>query len=400
MGKEWFISVHFSQGQIKQLALLTLLMILTVACVDIHLASMPQMMIDMQTTKHHMQQSFSLYFLGAAFGLFLCGTWSDKIGRKPVVLFGIILSCLVCFLSAINDHIYVFILLRFLMGIGSSVYGLALVIIADMLKGKQLITATAFLMLIFLLGPMVAPMVGGYIQHWFGWQQTFFILGGLLVGLIGLWVLFFNETNQHQGENALTVKNFLKCNLGFIKNKLFVGCTLVAGIVGAASNVYLGLSSFIFQHEFHVSPIAFGWYTVGIGVATIFWAKLCPYFISRLKDRASLKLSIFILFLSGLLCIALVYMGMIGSALFLLCAAFAMLAVMIVKTVGVDVVLSPFPDKRGMAAALYGALQLLLSFLITSGVAGIHFSGISVIGWTYIALAMASYLMYLRWVKI
>ena len=63
--------------------------------VDIHLASMPYIMKYMHTTKHYMQFSISIFLLGLGTSILVYGPLSDKYGRKPIMLIGLISDILI-----------------------------------------------------------------------------------------------------------------------------------------------------------------------------------------------------------------------------------------------------------------------------------------------------------------
>ncbi|MDB2592782.1 MFS transporter [Gammaproteobacteria bacterium] len=240
----------FNQRQIIDFSLITLLMVCGLASIDIHLACMPEMMVAMHTNKYLMQHSFSLYFLGAVIGMMIYGPVSDRFGRKPAVLFGMTLACIDSFLTAINDQIYVFLALRFLMGLGSGTYILARVLVADITHGSRFIAATAYISLLILLGPMVAPMVGSYIQHWFSWQANFVFLGFLMLCFLCLWWWLFDQTHQSNHSKALSIRVVLKGHWFFCQRQLFMSVTLFGGIVTASSYVYWVCRVLFFMRNF------------------------------------------------------------------------------------------------------------------------------------------------------
>ena len=94
-----YFSFMLTGREIKLLSLTILLAICGALGLDIHLASLPHIMLDLHTDKHSMQQSVTLYMLGAAFSVLIYGPLSDKLGRKPVVLFGLALFCITSFFT-------------------------------------------------------------------------------------------------------------------------------------------------------------------------------------------------------------------------------------------------------------------------------------------------------------
>ena len=44
------------------------------------------------------------------------------------------------------------------------------------------------------LSPLLAPALGGYIQHWFGWQANFITLGAILGMALLLYIFMCPES--------------------------------------------------------------------------------------------------------------------------------------------------------------------------------------------------------------
>ena len=157
------------QTQFVILAVIVFIVMCGFFGIDLHLASMPAIQAFMHTDKAHMQLSVSLYVLSTGLSLFFYGPLSDKYGRKPIVLFGLSVAAAACLLSTFTHHITTFLVLRFLQGFGAGVCaGMGRTILADMFQGARLATTASYTGVVVSLSPLVAPTIGGYIQHWFG----------------------------------------------------------------------------------------------------------------------------------------------------------------------------------------------------------------------------------------
>jgi multidrug resistance protein len=168
------------------------------------------------------------------------GPLSDKIGRKPVVLFGLILFGLTNFLIITVQSVQYFLLLRVLQGIGSGVsWGLARIIAADVMQNERLAAIGSYFTLFLSLSPLFAPVLGGYIQHWFNWQANFIVLVFFFLMVMISFLVFFEETNQHKDASAFALKPLLKNYGSFFKNRFFVGAVSFGGISLSINIVYI-----------------------------------------------------------------------------------------------------------------------------------------------------------------
>ena len=386
--------------ELKTLTLTILLVICGSLGLDIHLASMPHIMKYMHTNKQHMQQSVTLFILGVALSILIYGPLSDKVGRKPVILFGMGLACVSSFLTATTSTISTFLILRLLQGVGSGVcWGMGRIVAADVMQGERLAAIGSYFTLFLSLSPMLAPAIGGYMQHWFGWQSNFVLLGGTILVVFLCLLFYLDETNRHKKQDAFKLKPLLLTYLSFFKEKTFVGCTLLTGVAMSANIVYVAMSSFIFQHEFHVTPITFGWLTAIVGLASILGKLISPFFIYQLKRYKSLILGLILLLFSGVLLFMFILYGYNNKYFVIVSASLTMFGIVLIGSITMSMALSPFHDRRGAAGALFGSFQLLISFIASAFATSISHGGSDVLSGSYIVLGLLGFLVYFTLIR-
>lgn len=386
--------------EFKLLGLTILLAICGSLGVDIHLASLPHIMAYMHTDRQHMQQSVTFFILGVGLSMLIYGPLSDKVGRKPVVIFGLSLACMASFSAAFVQNIMPFLVWRVLQGVGSGVcWGLGRTIAADVMQGERLAAIGSYFTLFLSLSPLFAPALGGYIQHWFGWQANFILLGSIVFLVLLLFLFLFEETNQHKRPDAFALFTLLKTYLSFFQNRLFIGCTLLTGIAMSANIVYTTISSFIFQQEFNTTPIVFGWLTAIVGIAGIVGKLISPYFILRFKKQKTLIGGISLLLFSGLFLSTFTFSRIISIPTVLIGVSIAIFALVLIGSITMAMALSPFYDKRGSAGGLFGSFQLLISFTFSAAVASFPHLGTSTLAITYVILGLLGFIAYWTYVK-
>lgn len=368
--------------------------------VDIHLASLPHIMVYMHTTKQAMQQSVTLFILGVGLSILVYGPLSDKLGRRHVVIFGLCLACVASFAAAFTKTVEPFLALRFLQGVGSGVcWGLGRIIAADVMQGERLAAIGSYFTLFLSLSPLLAPALGGYIQHWFGWQANFVLLGVVILVVLLLVIFFLDETNKHKRPDAFSIIPLFKTYLSFFSNRLFVGCILLTGLAMSASLVYTTISSFIFQEQFHVSPIQFGWLTAIAASAGVIAKLISPLFILTLKNRRTLIMALSLLFLSGVFLTISNFLHLINIPVVLVGVGVAIFGLVFIGSITMAMALSPFHDKRGSAGALFGSFQLLISFAFSAIVACFPHYGTSILALSYLVLGVLGLVCYMTLVR-
>jgi DHA1 family 2-module integral membrane pump EmrD-like MFS transporter len=367
---------------------------------DIHLASLPHIMTYMHTDEQHMQQSVSIFLLGMGGSLLFYGPLSDKYGRKPIVIFGLAFASLSSFISAFSTNITVFLFLRLLQGIGSGVcIGVGRIIIADVLQGDRFSAIGSYFSMFISLSPILAPALGGYIQHWYGWQANFVTLGSILGAALLLYIFMCPETNKHINPNAFSVKGLYQNYKSLLMHPIFVGATLITGIAMAANMAYATISPFIFQIQFHLSPVTYGWLTAIAGVGGFVGKFVTPLSLRTVGSQQTLRIGLVLLFLSGMWMLFFILLKAINIPLIMIAVFFTIFSQSFITPIATSLALSPFHEKRGTAGALYGSFQMLTAFLSSALVGSIAQDGVIVLAVAYCILGFIGISIYISLAK-
>jgi DHA1 family bicyclomycin/chloramphenicol resistance-like MFS transporter len=136
--------------------------------------------------------TFSIALFGMAFATLFYGSLSDRYGRRPVLLAGLLLFLLGSVISAFAPTAAMLVLGRLVQAIGAGC-GLALVraIGRDAYRADQLVKVIAYLTMFGTMGPMVSPFIGGLLTDMFGWRSVFVfaLVAGGAITLIAYLVL-------------------------------------------------------------------------------------------------------------------------------------------------------------------------------------------------------------------
>ena len=175
-----------------------MLMVLMQTTTDQYIPSLPAITKVFNSKEASIQLTLSLFMLGLSISHVFYGPLSDKVGRKPPLMFGVclsILGSLCCFLA---PSVLILIIGRFIQGFGIGCCGsvgrsLVCVFFTDRVLSK--IGSYVGIVSVF-DHPVASPVLGGYIQEHFGWRMNFLFL---LVFGIAIWILALctlPETNK------------------------------------------------------------------------------------------------------------------------------------------------------------------------------------------------------------
>ena len=159
--------------------------------IDTYLPSFPEIGESLNATPIEVQQTLTAYLLPFAIMALWHGAISDALGRRRVILVSLALfglSLFGCLFATRIEHLWA---LRALQGMSAGagiVVGRA--IVRDLLDGPAAQRLMSHITMIFALAPAVAPVIGGYLQSWFGWRSVFAFL--VLLTLV-LWIACWRQ---------------------------------------------------------------------------------------------------------------------------------------------------------------------------------------------------------------
>lgn len=177
---------------------------LTAVAVAISLPAIPEMVQDLATTMSLGQQVVGLFMAGMAIGQLPAGLLSDYLGRMPVLLVGVGLFTVCGMVAAVSDNITLLLVARFLQGLGASVgMVIARAIVRDVASGARAARLMSLMVMIFTIGPMLAPMLGSFLATQWGWRAPLYALAiiGLLAFILSRNVL--QETHVPSREHSM-----------------------------------------------------------------------------------------------------------------------------------------------------------------------------------------------------
>ncbi|WP_317057114.1 MULTISPECIES: multidrug effflux MFS transporter [Roseovarius] len=156
-------------------ALMAMLVATIAYSIDAMLPALPQIGADLSPSDpNRAQLVVGSFILGLGLGTFFVGAISDAFGRKPVLFWGAVIYVIGAALATLTPSMEALIAARILQGLGASAARIvALAIIRDLYKGREMARLMSFVMLVFALVPAVAPMAGAAILSVTGWRGIF-----------------------------------------------------------------------------------------------------------------------------------------------------------------------------------------------------------------------------------
>tara|TARA_B000000475_G_scaffold251970_1_gene229267 strand:- start:176 stop:1354 length:1179 start_codon:yes stop_codon:yes gene_type:complete len=234
---------------------------------------------DLDISFSDTQLVLTLYFIFLALGQILSGPFSDKYGRKPILILGATIYSISAFAASYSSNIEILLILRCIQGFGAAAcLSVGRTILSDCFEiseaAKQMSKMTAIMAII----PISCFIFGGFLAEFLGWRINLIALGVISLILIILISLLLQETLLNKAK-SVSFKNIFLVYKGLIKNNSFNFFTITTAM---QTSMFFAMNGFM-PYEFErkgVSISEFGiWFSltsVGYIFGNIINSKLTP----------------------------------------------------------------------------------------------------------------------------
>jgi MFS transporter, DHA1 family, multidrug resistance protein len=345
---------------ILQIAVLAALAATGTLATNILLPSLPQMAASLKVSSAAVTSAITVFLAVFALGQLVVGPISDRYGRRWPVLTGFAVFLLGSIWCGFADNLPALLIGRVIQAAGAcSTSVLSRAIARDLFSGAALGRAMALIMIAMAAAPGFSPLLGGALDHYFGWRSEFVLVGAFAaIAAIG-YDTVLGETH-HATRIPLNPLAIAQNYLGLIADRRFlVPAATVSLIMGGLFAMFSAAPRVLIE-GLQFTPIQLGLFFAGT-VLVVFAAGMLA---TKLAPRFGLDRSI-----SGGLLIAAT--GGIGVLLvsflhptflpFLAATAVFLLGMGIVNPLGTAQALSPFGEKAGAASALLGFWQMMVA---------------------------------------
>ncbi len=345
-------------------ALIALTMALVAFAINMILPALQQIGKDLALgDPNDVQLIVSLLYLGLAIGQLLFGPLSDSIGRKPSMLFGLIVFATGCLISICAESFGVLLSGQLIQGIGLGAPRIVTVaIVRDNFVGREMARVMSFIMVVFIFVPTVSPALGQAIMFNASWTAIYALLLGLTLLMLIWFHLRLAESLPRSQRTALSLARLIKELRELCNSPRAIGYTVLSGLISSAFIAYLNLSQQIFQVQYQLGaqyPFYFAILSLGLGAASLLNGRIVLRFgMTRLTKWA--------LFTSGgvstiFCCVAYLFLGhppfwMLMLVMMILLFCFGIL----VGNLNA-LAMEPLGHIAGIGAAFVGSLSTFIS---------------------------------------
>ncbi len=348
--------------------LLAALGVLGPLSVDTYLPAFSGIAQTLGASPVQMQQTLSVYLFGFGFMCLFHGALSDSFGRRPMVLWGLVIFTLASVGCAMSHTIGQLIFFRILQGLATG----ACIVISraiprDMYAPGEAQQVMSMVTIYFGAAAAVAPLIGGWLFVGAGWRSIFWFLAA--VGVV-MWVANFRllpETLHLSHRQSFDVRNLMRGYLKLGRDPRFLILAIAVGVPINGSFIYIVSTPVFLGQHLGLAPTQFFWMFLAtlVGIMGGAWAS------GRLAGKIAPKRQIrhgFVVMLCALainLAANLLFKAHVVWAfwpLSLYCFGWALMNPALTL-----LLLDLHPERRGMAASL----QIFMGSMASSLTAGV-----------------------------
>lgn len=340
---------------LKLLPLLASIVAISPLAIDMYLPAMPTIAEDLSTTTTTVQNSLSIYLAGYAIGMLIFGPIADRIGRRRVVIIGLLGFAICSIALAFTQSAESFLTLRFLQAAISS--GATVVVpgvIRDM-YGKHTAKGLSYVSMIMMVAPMIAPSIGSFILHFTDWRNIFFVLAAYAM-LILCFVLWKLPQSVPKKKNRKWLREFATNYKTVFTHKVARLDIFSSMFATFAFFCYLTSISYVYMSHFGASEKTFS-ILFGLNVVSLFISNIInSRVVERFGSRKLLRFGTGLALITGSAFFAVIQFDLglywTAASIFLLLGSLAF-----ITTNSDGLVLHQFAEQSGTATAVIGTLR-------------------------------------------
>jgi len=330
---------------------------LTALSIDMSLPALPTLAASLHTSVDQAALTLSMFLAGYSVSQLFYGPLSDRYGRRPLLLAGLVLFTAGGIGCALAPNIGQLIEWRLVQGLGACAGPiLARALVRDLYQSERGIQILSYMTLVMSVAPLLAPILGGYLLT-LHWRAIFVALSAIALVMLGTTWVMLPEGVPENRRQRVQARALLRNLADFFRRRACNGGALVASFAFCGVFSYVSGSAFVLIEVFGISSAHFG-YLFGLNAFGLMVGALSnARFVHRIGSRIILLVGTLAMLGSGA--------AMLTSALSGLGGIAGIVGPMVVYVMGMGMVMpnaiaaamEPVPHMAGFASSIIGCLQ-------------------------------------------
>ena len=333
--------------------------------IDLYTPSLPAVTTYFATEASLVKLTLNVYLLGSGLGQLFFGIMSDHWGRRKLLLSGLLIYIAVTVGIVFSPNIHALLGWRFVQGIAAGApAALWRSVLADCFGGVALRREVSRMTMMWSIALIIAPALGGYLQHYFDWQANFWFLAGYGFLVFLLVYYFIPETIQQRSPFHFPthIKHFME----ILSHPVFLTATIMIALGYAISLLFSLVAPYLIQDVLRYNAVVYGHMALLVGFSYFIGNLLNTYLV---KHVTLSKISLVGLIIISATTVTAVSLGLfypmslstfIGPITVIFCALGLVQPNLLTRCIEL------FTHIAGMASSLLGSLLIMIAAIFSS----------------------------------
>ena len=342
------------RGFVFTLGMMTAITALTV---DLSLPAVPAMVHALETELSAGQQIVGIFIAGMAVGQIPSGLISDRIGRMPVIYFGLGLFAIAACIAAAASSIELMLVARFVQGMGaSSAVVISRAIVRDVAHGKEAARIMSVMTMILTAAPVFAPSIGALLVTQWTWRAPFITIA--VAGFLLLLLIRSNLAETHTPDvNQHPVRQLRSSFSEFFSHRQSIFGLLLLILQPAGYISLITISAALTVEIYGFSVQSYGVIFAIAGLSILAGAMLNRNLVQRFDQVQLVRFAVVLIALSATQLLIIGYLDHAPFWWLWTCVCLYMFTVGILMPNATIIALDPLPRIAGVASSIIGTLQ-------------------------------------------
>ena len=344
------------------------------------------------------QQTLSAYLFSYAFMMLWQGALADAVGRRPVVLAGLVIYGVATLGCAIAGNIQTLWLFRALQGVSAGV-GLVVgrAIIRDRFQGPEAQRLMAQITLVFGIAPAVAPVMGGLLLNTLGWRSIFWTLLVLVIALLVWSGRRLPETLPANARQSLHPRALWNSYVRILRHPDYLLLAIIPALNFAGFFVYIASAPTFLVDLLGVSSYGFAWLFVPMIAGVMCGALISGRSAGRLSATNTVKLGYALMFTAVGFDLGVAWFVAPGVPWHVLPIMLYTMGSSVVMPTASLLMIDLFPTMRGLASSLQGFFHFALAAVNAGSIAPLLAHSLKALALGMAAFTVASLVLWLAY---
>ena len=325
---------------------------------NIFLPSLPAIAADLRVSSAAVTSTITVFLAIFAVGQLIVGPLSDRLGRQMPILIGLCVFVLGTMWCAFAGDLPGLLIGRSIQAAGACTFAvLSRAIARDLFDGQALAKTMASITIATAAAPGFSPLLGSALDHLFGWRSEFAIVAVFAICAGAAYLAFVGETKAGS-DSSLHPLSVAGSYLGLVRDARFAAPARTAGLLMAGLFAVFSGAPRVLLEGFGLSPVMLGLLFACVVFLVLAAGMLAPRLSARFGLYRATLVGLGLAVVGGMALLLAVLVARNSLLLFFVTASIFLFGLGIASPLSSAAALSPFGDKAGAAAALFGFSQM------------------------------------------